>query len=114
MEAWMPDVIATNKLRGFVQDNNGEVIESVPGRIRMRIGAGATQGALAWLGLGRKCVVDVELRLERNNPHQQNLLHITVLMSSPNRRSNDATWRDRCGEVFCELRSYLAGAVIAG
>jgi len=40
------------------------------------------------------------------------LLHITVLMSSPNRKSGDPSWRERCGEVFCELRSYLAGSVV--
>ena len=114
MEAWMPDTIATYKLRGFVQDNNGEVLESVPGMIRVRIGADGSrnQSAFSWLGIGRKSsIVDVELRLERSNPAQQNLLHIMVLMSSPHRRDGDQIWRDRCNEVFCELRSYLAGTV---
>jgi hypothetical protein len=36
-----------------------------------------------------------------------------VLMSSPNRKTADAPWRERCNEVFCELRSYLAGATVA-
>jgi serine/threonine protein kinase len=113
LEAWMPDVIATNKLRGFVQDNNGEVLESVPGKIKMRIGGAKNQSAFSWLGIGAKAgIVDVELRLERNNPHQQNQLYITVLMSSPHRKSADSHWRERCNEVFCELRSYLAGAVV--
>jgi serine/threonine-protein kinase len=106
----MPDVIATNKLRGFVHDNNGEVLESVPGKIKMRIGG---SGGFSWLGIGRKSIVDVELRLERNNTQQQNLLHITVLLTSPGRKSIDAVWRERCNEVFCELRSYLAGAVVS-
>ena len=116
MEAWMPDTIATYKLRGFVQDNNGEVLESVPGKIKMRIGGDGSRnkGAFAWFGIGHKCsIVDVELHLERNNPQQQNLLHIIVLMSSPHRKSSDAGWRERCNEVFCELRSYLAGAVVS-
>ena len=113
LEAWMPDVIATNKLRGFVQDNNGEVLESVPGKIKMRIGALPNQSAFSWLGIGRTSgIVDVELRLDRNNPQQKNLLHITVVMSSPNRKGSDASWRERCGEVFCELRSYLAATVV--
>jgi serine/threonine protein kinase len=113
LQAWMPDIIATNKLRGFVQDNNGEVLESVPGKIKMRIGGTQSQSAFSWLGIGRKSgIVDVELRLDRNNPQQQNLLHITVLMSSPNRKGSDAYWRERCGEVFCELRSYLAATVV--
>ena len=114
MEAWMPDVIATSKLRGFVQDNNGEVLESVPGMIKMRVGGATNQGAFSWLGIGRKVgIVDIELRLERNNGHQQNQLHITVLMSSPHRKSAEANWRERCNEVFCELRSYLAAAVVS-
>ena len=86
----MPDIIATNKLRGFVQDNNGEVIESVPGKIKMRIGSVKNPSAFSWLGMGRKgSIVDVELRLDRINPQQQNLLHITVLMSSPNSPASD-------------------------
>lgn len=114
MEAWMPDTIATYKLRGFVNDNNGEVLESVPGMIRVRIGGddAKNRGALSWLGIGRRTgIVDLELRMERSNPAQQNLLHIIVLMSSPHRKAGDANWRDRCNEVFCELRSYLAGTV---
>jgi serine/threonine-protein kinase len=114
LEAWMPDAIATYKLRGFVHDINGEVLESVPGLIRMRIGKGG-KSALSWFGLGRSSyVVDVELRLERDNPKQQNLLHIIVMMSSPDRKgAMNPKWRERCTEVFCELRSYLAGAVVS-
>ena len=112
MEAWMPDAIATFKLRGFVQDIDGEVLESVPGMIRVRIGGGRGKGAFAWLGLGRwGHIVDVELRLVRNNPKQQNLLHIVVMMSSPQRKAGmNAEWRERCSEIFCELHSYLAAA----
>jgi hypothetical protein len=112
INAWMPDAIATFKLRGFVHDNDGEVLESVPGLIKMRIG-GSKNGAFSWLGIGhRSQVIDVELRLERNNPQQANQLHITVLMSSPYRRAAETQWRERCSEVFCELRSYLAGVAV--
>jgi serine/threonine-protein kinase len=114
INAWMPDTIATFKLRGFVQDNNGEVLESSPGKIRMRIGANTKNSAFSWLGIGHKNqIIDVELRLERNDPQQANQLHITVLMSSPHRKGTEAPWRERCNEVFCELRSYLAGVVVA-
>jgi serine/threonine-protein kinase len=114
LEAWMPDAIATYKLRGFVHDIKGEVLESVPGMIRMRIGNPDSKGAFSWFGLGKKVpIVDVELRLERTNPKQISLLHILVLMSSPERKgSANPQWRERCGEIFCELRSYLAGAVV--
>lgn len=110
LEAWMPDTIASYKLRGFVQDVKGEVLESVPGVIKIRIGG----KGFSWLGLSRKAdIVDVELRLERLNPQQPNQLHITVAMSSPHRKSSDPHWRERCNEVFCELRSYLAGAIVS-
>jgi eukaryotic-like serine/threonine-protein kinase len=111
LEAWMPDTIASYKLRGFVQDINGEVLESVPGMIRVRIGGKQTTN---WLGLRRKNhIVDLELRLERANPQQQSILHIVVMMSSPERAALNPSWRERCGEVFCELRSYLAGVSVA-
>jgi serine/threonine-protein kinase len=114
MEAWMPDAIATYKLRGFVHDQEGEVIESVPGRIRVRIGSKTDAGALSWLGFRRKLpIVDMELLLERINPQQQSQLHITVLMTSPDRKTSvNPAWRDRCAQIYCELRSYLAGASV--
>ena len=110
----MPDVIATNKLRGFMHDNNGEVLESLPGKIKMRIGSAPNGNSFSWLGIGRKSgIVDLELRLERNNPAQSNLLNIIVLMSSPHRKAADPSWRERCNEVFCELRSHLAATVVS-
>jgi eukaryotic-like serine/threonine-protein kinase len=119
MEAWMPDTIAGFKLRGFVHDQHGEVIESVPGKIRVRLGGkpSTDSGSLAWLvGMQKKApIVDMELRLERNNAQQQSQLHITVLMTAPDRKTSANTaWRDRCAEIYCELRSYLAGASVLG
>ena len=114
----MPDVLATCKLRGFVNDLGGEVLESVPGRIRVRLGTStnghAPTGFSSWFGLRKKhCIVDVELLLERSNPKQPSQLHITVRMSSPdNRAAKSAVWRERCGKIFCELRGYLAGATV--
>lgn len=120
MEAWMPDTIATFKLRGFVHDFGGEVVESVPGMIRVRLGGPGSplpplNGPLAWLGVRKKSdVVDMELRLERNNPSQQNQLHITVVMRAINNKTSlNQTWRERCNQLFCELRSYLAGASVS-
>jgi eukaryotic-like serine/threonine-protein kinase len=119
MEAWMPDTIATYKLRGFVNDVGGEVVESVPGMIRVRLGGkgtvyGAPRGPLSWFGIGRNSgVVDMELRLERTSNTQQNILHITVMMRSPDRRAIvSQSWRRRCDQIFCDLRAYLAGASV--
>jgi serine/threonine-protein kinase len=119
LEAWMPDVLASCKLRGFVNDMGGEVLESVPGKIRVRLGGPGSAldqrgGFATWFGIRRKAsIVDMELRLERNNPQQPSQLHITVVMSSPDRKAAmHPTWRDRCGQIFCELRGYLAGASV--
>jgi tRNA A-37 threonylcarbamoyl transferase component Bud32 len=113
MEAWMPDAIASYKLRGFVHDHQGEVLESAPGKIRVRLG-GTPSGGLSWFGFRPKQqIVDLELRLERVNPQQQSQLHITVLMTSPDRKATQsAAWREMCGQVFCELRAHLAAASI--
>ncbi len=65
MEAWMPEQIAIVKLRGFVHDAGGEVVESLPGLIRVRLGGrkGSSAGPLSWFGLRRSSVIDVELQL---------------------------------------------------
>src|SRR5262249_19557215 len=64
LEAWMPDVLATCKLRGFVNDLGGEVLESVPGRIRVRLDHGANgngSGSTSWFGLRKRSnIVDLE------------------------------------------------------
>ncbi len=79
MEAWMPDGIATYKLKGFVHDFQGEVVESVPGMIRVQLGnGGGSNGgskALSWFGFRKKTeFVEMELHLDRSNPQQQSLL----------------------------------------
>ena len=115
LDAWMPDSIAAYKLRGFVNDVGGEVVESEPGLIRVRLGGKgcryqAQQSALAWLGIGRKSgLVDLELRLERN-PQQTSQLRITVLMSCPDvKAAATQDWRDRVSKIYCDLRGYLSG-----
>jgi serine/threonine protein kinase len=120
MEAWMPETIATYKLRGFVSDVGGEVLESAPGLIRVRLGGRGSVyqvsgGPLSWLGLGRRAgIVDLELNLERHpNSAQQNLLQITVKMRSPDKgMAQNPNWRARCTKIFCDLRGYLAGASV--
>jgi serine/threonine-protein kinase len=118
MEAWMPDAIASYKLKGFVNDFQGEVVESVPGKIRVQLGGGGSangvNGPLSWFRMRKKSeIVDMELRLERNNPKQLSQLHITVIMRAVDKKTAmNPAWRDRCNQLFCELRGYLAGASV--
>jgi serine/threonine-protein kinase len=116
MEAWMPETIAVYKLRGFVQDAGGDVIESVPGKVHVRLGKPGTAymargGPLSWLGLGRKSsLIDMELLMEQADQRRPGLLRINVHMRSPNGElPNDPFWRARCNQVFIDLRGYLMG-----
>jgi eukaryotic-like serine/threonine-protein kinase len=113
MEAWMPERIAIVKLRGFVHDAGGEVVESVPGLIKVRLGGRKTPtgGPLSWLGLRRSSgPIDVELHLHHLDPTKDNQLTIHVLFR-PSHASllTDRNWRQRCTQVFIELRAYLMG-----
>jgi serine/threonine-protein kinase len=115
MEAWMPERIAIMKLRGFVHDAGGEVVESVPGLIKVRLGGRKAQsvagGPLSWLGLRRSAgPIDVELHLHNLDPGKENQLTIHVLFR-PSHPSllTDRNWRQRCTQVFIELRAYLMG-----
>jgi hypothetical protein len=92
-------------------------VESVPGLIRVRLGAKGSpywmpgQGPLSWLGLGRRSpLIDVQLRLERSNPAQRSLLKITVVMNAADGTPFESPqWKARCNQVFCDLRAYLMG-----
>jgi hypothetical protein len=117
LEAWMPESVAVYKLRGFVGDVGGEVVESSPGLIRVRLGGRGSiyfvpgHGPLSWLGLGKRApMIDMELRLECTNPAQPSLLHITVVMrSGDSAAAVNLMWRERCDQIFCDLRAYLMG-----
>jgi serine/threonine protein kinase len=113
-DAWMPEKIAAYKLRGFVQDAGGEVIESVPGRIRVRLGgkgtAYAASGVGSWFSLSRKSgMIDLELRLQKADAVRESLLRITVVLSPAEKKGAGGDWRDRCGRIYCDLRGYLMG-----
>jgi serine/threonine protein kinase len=113
MEAWMPEQIAIMKLRGFVHDAGGEVVESVPGLIKVRLGGrkASTTGPFSWLGLRKSSTpIDVELHLHHLDPAKENQLTVHVLFRpSHPALLTDRNWRQRCTQVFIELRSYLMG-----
>ncbi len=116
LEAWMPERIAEYKLRGFIQDVGGDVVESVPGRIRVRFGGRgsaytAPRQSLSWLGIGRRAsTIDMELRMEHADPNRGSLLRITVVFRSPGTDLNaNLAWRSLCTQIFCDLRGYLMG-----
>ena len=116
MEAWMPEAIAEYKLRGFVQDAGGKVEASVPGLIRVCLGAPGTpyeirKGLLGALGLRRRSgLIEMYLRLEPADPKRQTLLKITVLMLLTGGPPPDPEeFRYRCSTIYGDLRGYLMG-----
>lgn len=113
LEAWMPEKIALVKLRGFVHDLRGDVLESVPGLVRVKLpfaGKRPSGGPLSWLGLGKAPHTEMELRLVQNDPHKENLLQITALFRAPHgTHPTDRVWRTRCVQTYINLRGYLMG-----
>ena len=113
MEAWLPEQIAIMKLRGFVHDAGGEVVESLPGLVRVRLGArsASAAGPLSWLGIRKSSSqLDVELHIRHADPTQSSRLTLDVLFrpSHPTQLA-DTVWKQRCNSVFVELRPYLMG-----
>jgi eukaryotic-like serine/threonine-protein kinase len=120
MEAWMPESIAVMKLRGYAHDMGGEVVDSVPGKIRLTIGgAGGNKVvrqplmSLSWFGFGRRSAtapIALELNLHQIDPLKTNRLFLQVVFR-PNSigQLNDPVWRERCTGLFIELRAYLMG-----
>jgi serine/threonine-protein kinase len=118
LEAWMPETIAVYKLRGFVHDAKGVVLESLPGLIRVRLGSPGSRYRYkgrrkSWLDLGRKSgIVDMNLYMEQAGPGTS-LLSITVQMRSRDGISaSDKDFQAYCGEVFVDLRGYLMAQTI--
>lgn len=118
MEAWMPQKIALVKLRGFVHDALGEVIESESGLIRVQLGVHPSfkpGHEPTFFGRRRgdplyRTPLDVELRLQQVDPKQENKLLVTIAFQPPDRYTLDnAGWRKRCERVFCDVRAYLMG-----
>jgi serine/threonine-protein kinase len=115
-ESNMPEAMALLKLKGFIYDLGGEVVESVPGMIRVRLAEEGEQkttaGLLPWST--RKAAVaappplELELHMERKNPAQPGLLTITLVIR-PNGRPNNVEWTNRCNQINQDLQAYLMG-----
>ncbi len=106
------------KLKGFLHDLGSEVVESEPGRIRVRLREGETKkksGLFSLLDRGRKSGVvelsastDVELRMERHDPAQPNRLHIALILRPGNGLATQE-WRAKCQKIGLDLKAYLMG-----
>jgi len=119
-EANMPEAMAMLKLKGFLHDLGSEVVETVPGMIRVRLGQTEKpkkrSGIFSLLERGERksgvvqlaATTDLELRMERRDPAQPNRLHITLIMR-PGSGPATAEWRTRCQKIGMDLNAYLMG-----
>ena len=115
MDAWMPSSIAIMKLRGFAHDHDGQIVESLPGMVRMKIGPEGfkihNRSTFSWLGLNRRQeTLWVDLHLHQLDARFTNKLLVQVVFQ-PQAASqlNDVSWRERCTMAFIDLRGYLMG-----
>jgi serine/threonine-protein kinase len=112
LQAYMPHSIAEHKLRGFVQDAGGELLESIPGLIRVRLGDEETKyelkkGFFSWFDR-RTGLIEMYLRIRPADQDRLNMVSLTVLMRSMDGNPpDDPDWRARCGDIAQDLRGYL-------
>lgn len=115
MRATMSRAMAELKLRGFIQASQGEVVQSIPGLIRVRLGKSGTlyefrTGLLSWLGLGQLNGMEVYLYLRPEDEKRPDVQHITVMMRSLDGHTNASPhWRAHCTLIYKDLRGYLMG-----
>jgi serine/threonine protein kinase len=123
LEAWMPEPIALVKLRGFVEDEGGRVIESQPGLIRVRLHEPPpeppkkpSKGLFGWLrktpepppGPPPIDPIAIDLHLTKIDPKHPGKLTISVVfraLAGP--LPFDPRWHERCDRLLADLRGYL-------
>ncbi|MBL8793743.1 MAG: serine/threonine protein kinase [Planctomycetia bacterium] len=119
LEAYMPEQIATYKLKGFVEEVGGKIVQSVPGmvKVQLKVNSKALKGAgksslFSWLGLGPKYgLIDLELHMRKQeDAKKQSVLQITVVMRPANGSpapTNNPEWDSRCALLCQVLKGYL-------
>lgn len=123
-DAWMPEPIAVMKLRGFIEDFDGEVIESEPGKIRAYFGASSSsppvhsgRGIFGWVSskmrslpvlMGpRQDPIEMVLYLDRKS--RSNSLELTVILKpfDGQRLVRPDDWQPRCRALINEMKAYF-------
>ncbi len=120
IQAVMPEAMALVKIKGFLHDLGGNVLESVPGLIKVRLpdpqaGEEKKASLLSWRGTGTKPVpltrvigpTDVELHMERLDSAQPARLTVTLLMRPAAGGLVTPAWRSRCDQIGRDLQAYL-------
>jgi serine/threonine-protein kinase len=118
LEAFMPEQLAIFKLRAFVEEVGGKIVENAPGLIRVQMQvnrsamaqSGKRKTFLSWLGLRPKYgTIDMELRMKKKDVKNQAVIQITVLLrpSGGGPVPDNPDWRARCNIITSALKAYL-------
>jgi serine/threonine-protein kinase len=124
LKAWMPQPMAVVKLRGFLEGIGAEVVDSLPGMIRVRVHrphprpAGSTPpspGLWSRLGFGKKpqpepCdTLDLNVHMEKEAGERQNQLHITLTarLAQTSAFVAEDAWRAWSDQIYREMGAYL-------
>jgi serine/threonine-protein kinase len=126
MEAWMPEAIAVMKLRGFIDARKAEIVESIPGVLKVRLKRPCSQRRAApapskrsvwsYLGLGTAVaegpahdLIDLDVHMRKGEETQRSQLHITLVLrpSEGTQMNIDQTWHDWCEQIHREMKAYV-------
>lgn len=124
-EATLPEKLAAIKLRGFIDDVSGQVLESEPGLIRVRVempeGHKQPQqrptgsGVFAFLsgvirtapGMQKgKEPIEIELQMKKLDANKVAVL-VAFRPVRPYMPSDATLWAERCEAYYAHLRSYV-------
>lgn len=122
----MPQTMAMLKLRGFVKDLGGRIVEgeaASSGVVRVRLPAlqaaqsPSAAGLSSWFGGGGDTnvrlapggeAIDMELRIQRDDPKEPNQLTVTLTLRSKNSWSvSRKEQRARYEKIYRDLKAYL-------
>jgi eukaryotic-like serine/threonine-protein kinase len=112
LEAYMPEASAAYKVKAFVEEFHGKVLESRPGLIRLwfRAPTKETGSLLSLIGLRRRVgPIEVELQLAHRDTANKNRLSINLLFrpQGGGKAPDFPEWRARCQQIYRGLSRYL-------
>jgi serine/threonine-protein kinase len=116
-EVTMPEAMAVLKVKGFIHDLGGKVIDNEPGRIRVQVGGGPPSAEKRWGWTSQEAraaataaqpLTDLEVQMQRLQTEASDALTITLLMRPP-RGLVRPEWRTRCQQLARDLAAYLMG-----
>ena len=70
----------------------------------------SASGALAWLGLKKSSMIELELRMQPGSSERKGMVELIVVMRSlVGELPSDPSWKARCDRIFTDLRAYVMG-----